>query len=527
MRTSHLPAFFRLLAGAAVFAVLSSCGGGSGGGGGGAVVTPPPVAVTGPAWPSFGHDAQHAAVSAIATQDLNRIAWSTPVDLAPQYTAGGALLTHYGSPVISDHDTVLVPVKTGANSGFRVEGRSGVTGALMWSQDSDYAVPPHRWMPSYNATLTAGGRVVMPMAGGRVLVRDSIDSATAATRTFTFYGDSAYAAASATFNANVFINTPITADAQGNLYFGFVVTGATPVGLAGGIARIDVNGNGKWVAASAASSDATMNKAAMNSAPALSTDGSTLYAAVNSAPVTGQIQTGYLLALDSTTLATKGKALLTDPKAQAPAWISDDGTASPTVGADGHVYIGVLESSFGSHNGRGWMLQFDATLSQQFVPGSFGWDVTASLVPASMVPSYTGTSAQLLAVKYNNYEGIGTGDGRHRLAILDPGSSQIDSISGLTVMREVLTILGPTFVSGTSGPVFEWCINTMAVDPFTKSILANSEDGVLYRWDLTTNTFTQKIRITNGLGEAYTPTAVGPDGTVYAIGNAKLFAIMR
>jgi hypothetical protein len=67
----------------------------------------------------------------------------------------------------------------------------------------------------------------------------------------------------------------------------------------------------------------------------------------------------------------------------------------------------------------------------------------------------------------------------------------------------------------------------MAVDPFTKSILANSEDGVLYRWDLTTNTFTQRIRITNGVGEAYTPTAVGPDGTVFAIGNAKLFAITR
>jgi hypothetical protein len=67
----------------------------------------------------------------------------------------------------------------------------------------------------------------------------------------------------------------------------------------------------------------------------------------------------------------------------------------------------------------------------------------------------------------------------------------------------------------------------MAVDPATHSILANSEDGVLYRWDVATNTFTQRIRITNGLGEAYTPTAVGPDGTVYAIGNARLFAVVR
>jgi len=48
---------------------------------------------------------------------------------------------------------------------------------------------------------------------------------------------------------------------------------------------------------------------------------------------------------------------------------------------------------------------------------------------------------------------------------------------------------------------------------------------VLYRWHLPSNTFSQSIRITDGLGEAYTPTAIGADGTVYAIGNAKLFAV--
>jgi hypothetical protein len=271
----------------------------------------------------------------------------------------------------------------------------------------------------------------------------------------------------------------------------------------------------------------SMNKAAMNSAPALSNDGSTLYVAVNTAPVVGAIQTGYLLALDSATLATKGQALLVDPSSGTPAWVSDDGTASPTVGANGHVYFGVLENTFGAHNGRGWMLQFDATLAQQFLPGAFGWDVTASLVPASMVPSYSGPSSQLLAVKYNNYDGVGSGDGKNRLAILDPATSQTDTISGASVMREVLTILGPTVENAATGTVFEWCINTMAVDPFTHSIIANSEDGVLYRWDVSTNTFSQKVRITNGLGEAYTPTAVGPDGTVYAIGNARLFAVMR
>ncbi|HEY2188128.1 MAG TPA: hypothetical protein VGH48_06150, partial [Caldimonas sp.] len=81
--------------------------------------------------------------------------------------------------------------------------------------------------------------------------------------------------------------------------------------------------------------------------------------------------------------------------------------------------------------------------------------------------------------------------------------------------------------SGTSGPVFEWCINTAAVDPATKSVLVNSEDGYLYRWDLVNNRFSQRIQLTSGVGEAYTPTAIGADGAVYAVNNAVLFSIAK
>ncbi len=96
-------------------------------------------------------------------------------------------------------------------------------------------------------------------------------------------------------------------------------------------------------------------------------------------------------------------------------------------------------------------------------------------------------------------------------------------------MKEIRTILGPTpdLDARPTYPdaVREWCINTAVVDPFTHSVLAGSEDGVLYRWDLATNTFTESIVLTPGIGEAYTPTVAGPDGQVYAINNATLFAV--
>jgi hypothetical protein len=510
-------------------AVLAACGGGGGGGGSpapGPAPTPTPTPVNGPAWFSYGHDAQHTAVSAIASQNLGHVSWSSAVDLAPQYTQSGALLTHYGSPVVTPHNTVVIPVKTGATSGYRVEGRVGQTGALVWSANTGYVTPPHNWLPPYNVLLTAQGHLYAPDSGGRLWRREDADAAASASAMHVFYGAAAYSANPGAFDVTVFINTPLTADAQGNVFFGFQVTGANPAGLVSGIARVAPDGTGTWVSAAVAAGDATIDKPAMNCAPAVSHDGSTVYIAVNNNAGAGVTQWGYLLALDSTTLATKARAELIDPNLGSRAWVGDDGTAAPVVGTDGRVFYGVLEANFPSHNARGWLLQFDTALNPAGVPGSFGWDVSPSVIPASMVPSYNGASAYLLALKYNNYEGAGTGDGLNKLAVLDPTTSQADFIiPAVQVMREVMTILGPTLDAGSATARREWCINTMAADPQRGSILANNEDGVLYRWDLSSNTLTQSIQLTSGLGQAYTPTLVGADGAVYAISNATLFSV--
>ncbi len=482
--------------------------------------------VNGPAWWTFGRDAQHSSVGAIAAQDLNRVLWTTPVDLMPQYT-GTALYIHYGSPVITSHNTVLTGVKTGPANGFRIEARSGATGALLWSALTDYVLPLRTWTPSCNLTLTVANRVYAPAAGGRLLYRDDVDSAGGTIQTAVFYGAAAYNADPATYDANVVINTPLVSDAAGNVYFGFNVLGATPAGLSGGIARLAADGSGTWVGASTASGDVAIVQMKTNSAPALSVDGQTLYVAVNTSPNLPGLQSGYLLALDSTTLATLAKIQLLDPATGAPAWVDDNGTSSPTVGPDGDVFFGVLESNPPAHNYRGWLLHFDAALTLTKTPGSFGWDDTASIVPATMVPSYAGSSPYLVMSKYNNYEGVGTGDGQNRVAILDPSDSQTDAISGSPVMKEVLSRLGPTADPDYPGGVKEWCINVAAVDPATRSVLVNSEDGYLYRWDTATNLFTQMVQLNSGLSESYTPTAIGPDGVVYAINNAVLFAVGR
>src|SRR5919201_6857409 len=70
------------------------------------------------AWGNYAGDPQHTALAPAASQALGGIRWQTPVDLNPQYTGGGSLLAHYGSPVITGGDTVIVPVKTRAGDGL-------------------------------------------------------------------------------------------------------------------------------------------------------------------------------------------------------------------------------------------------------------------------------------------------------------------------------------------------------------------------------------------------------------------------
>src|SRR4029077_6299629 len=104
------------------------------------------------------------------------------------------------------------------------------------------------------------------------------------------------------------------------------------------------------------------------------------------------------------------------------ATLSIDTSTTPTVGPDGDVYYGVVENPCCENHHRGWLLHFDSTLAVSKTPGAFGYDTTVSIVPVSMIPSYSGASSYLVMTKYNNYANIG-GDGMNKIAILDPNAT--------------------------------------------------------------------------------------------------------
>jgi hypothetical protein len=474
-------------------------------------------------WAGYAGNAQHTAIARTQPQPFDRIRWKVKVDLSqanPKF-----LPIHYGSPMITTANTILVPTTVSAKAGFRIVAYSGTNGARRWSLNTDWKPPlaasgRGAFETPLPAVLTPSASLAVAGAGGTILLRPHANDTSAAVRRLVFYGAGNWKSHRSAFNKAVQISTPLTAGPDGSIYFGFTVTGSTPNHLTSGIARVAPNGRGTWISALAAAGAKNFKNVAFSCAPALSPDGKTVYITVTGPG-------GILVGLNAATLKPRYHVLLKDPTSGGLAMISPSSSASPTVGPDGDVYFGVLENPFPKHDDRGWLLHFNATLTKTKTPGSFGWDDTVSVLPATALPGYHGKSTYLLVSKYNNYLHVGPhGDGHNEVAVLDPTVSQKDPYASVQVMKAVRTVLSPVQVpKDPAGARYEWCINSAAVDTADDSVFVNSEAGIMYRWDLATNKLAEKIRLNGPLPEAYTPTIVGPDGTIYAINDANLYAI--
>lgn len=225
---------------------LASCGGGNSGGpgnpggGGGSQV---PAASNTPFWAQWGANAQHSGNVTIAGQGTAHQIADIVVDpfvAQEQAESGGDLIAHYPAPILDGNDVYLA-IKTGSYTSCNPVGdwRNGAqcgpnawhtqhwnaaryywqnnTLTRAWIFQSDWMPPTNGsalggWEPVFHP-VDANNFIYVPAAGGTVY-KVNKDTGTSTGRINPF--------GSTGLDLDTFVSSPLSADAQGNIYYNVI-----------------------------------------------------------------------------------------------------------------------------------------------------------------------------------------------------------------------------------------------------------------------------------------------------------------
>jgi len=561
-----------LLASASVVA----CGDGGGGGMMGSE-SPPPV------WPQWGANPQHTGMLAgIAGQgvankhaDIVYDPFSDQEKAETQPLFGEAVLAVHEQAPITDGNDVYMVMKTGTYNSCNPVGAwagvgapvaspqcgpntwntmiwneacfSWINGTLtqVWIWPSDWKPEPNgaypssgllglaAWEPVFHPA-EANGFIYVPGANGAIWKLNKNDGSVKAQITPTFSGTNVAP-------ADTFVSSPLTADAQGNIYYNVIalnMTGGSPWGQndvagawlvkvtagdaatmvsysalipgapAGGSSAcpgtfFNLNDRGAslpWPPSSTAIPPAQVcgsQRPGVNIAPAVSSDGSTVYTA---SVAHFDDMVAYVVAVNSADLTPKwatslenlledgcGVILSIGPSNSSPnaCRVGANGGVDPTTNAKGSGTISDESSSSPTVLPDGSVL-FGATDNYNFGRGHlFHFSAEGQFINAyafgwdSTPAAYTHDGTFSVVIKDNHYDATAYCPPSFNSAICAVRPQGPYYITQLDANLNVEWQFQNTTMDVAHPNGFEWCINMPAVDR-NGNVYVNSEDGNIY-----------------------------------------------
>ncbi|HEY3742487.1 MAG TPA: hypothetical protein VGL53_21710 [Bryobacteraceae bacterium] len=538
-----------------------------------------PTASWAQGWTQWGQNSKHTGYSGTAGQSADQILASIAIDpwaASKIDDNGGELLTHYPSPVIDGNDVFLMlegGTYTACNSGATPCGAgawntltwsvrrfswSGAGDSLdpQWTFTTDWVPEPGiSWEPVFHPVVM-GSYVYAPGAAGSIWQINRVDG-TAAAQIFP----------SQTIDPNTYVSGPLTTDERGNIYYNAVELDPTnpwtadvtnswlvKVGTDGTVTTASYSSLTPGAPAGTDQCYGTFSysqlpwppsptavppafpcgsqRPGINITPAVAPDG-TIYT-ISRAHLNSRY--AYLVAVNpdlSPKWTASFRGLLNDgcgvtipysndggcragatagvdyatndlPAAQ----VIDQSSSTPVVAPDGSILYGAYTDY---NNSRGHLMHFDRT--GVFLNAyDFGWDTTPAI--------FVHDGAYSVIEKDNYYP-----NGPYYITQLNSDLQiewQFQNTNTQSCIRNPDGTIGCLPADADSNG-FEWCINAPAVD-VNGTVYVNSEDGKLYVLGQG-GVLLQQLFLNWALGSAYTPLALGPDGTIYTQNAGIVFVV--